>query len=177
MILILTRFPKPNAGNSLIWYFDADSNPWNEKRIHKLKSGKSVIYNEPAEHIRIGCLIMQDYTDRYTNRYRQSGPPAPTVIPGYSLERGCHFTCRKDEFIRQHSAPQNQQETSKFPHGDSNPYSENITKRYITWNQYRVDKDPSSASFLGTPSNGVCVKNMSMEVTEAMVGILWFGWL
>ncbi|KAK8823539.1 hypothetical protein WA577_002459, partial [Blastocystis sp. JDR] len=92
---------------------------------------------------------MQDYTDRYSNRYARIGNPPPAAIPGYS----------KDEFMRQQNNAQSQQESGKFPYGDSNAHSD-ITSKH---------KDPSPPSYLGTPSNGVCVKNLALEVTEAML--------
>lgn len=73
--------------------------------------------------------------------------------------------------MRQQSNVQSQQESGKFPYGDSNAHSDITSKRFVLCNGSNIDKDPSPPSYLGTPSNGVCVKNLALEVTEAMVHI------
>ena len=73
--------------------------------------------------------------------------------------------------MRQQSNVQSQQESGKFSYGDSNAHFDITSKRFVLWNRSKIDKDPSPPSYLGTPSNGVCVKNLALEVTEAMVSV------
>ena len=73
--------------------------------------------------------------------------------------------------MRQQNNAQSQQESGKFPYGDSNAHSDITSKRFALCDHSNIDKDPSPPSYLGTPSNGVCVKNLALEVTEAMVSV------